>query len=88
MRESLRLVLDLDGTNRAGVGASAATDAVILVGGDGDVVNLDDANRASVSAGTAADASIRINNGLRHVVPLSWVANRNPLELRVSLNAC
>lgn len=71
LNECEKLVLDLDGANRAGVGAGTATNALVRVSGGGNVLDLDDATRAGVGASAATDASISVDNGLRHVEPLS-----------------
>lgn len=75
-----RLVLDLDGANGAGVGAGTAANAVVLVGGDGDVVNLDDAHGATVGASATSDAGIGVNDRLGHVKLLSKSGYNSPIQ--------
>ena len=62
------LVLDDlgDGTGGAGVLASAAGNAGILVGNGGDVVQLENASGAGVNANATSDALVGINYGMSH----------------------
>ena len=61
------LLLDLgDGAGRAGLLASAAGDAGVLVGHGSNVVELENALGAGVDADAAGDALVSINDRLGH----------------------